>query len=138
MFYHKVMNPSVILIDDFNGITEVISEYLGFHSINVLATGRNGKEAVGLYKQYRPDVVLLDLSMPKYDGWYGLENIHKINQNAKIIMLTGSIDEKIHDKLRSAGASAILPKPTPLNTLIETIKEITFADSNQLSNQIRN
>lgn len=132
------MDPTVILIDDYHDITEVISEYLGFHSINVLATGRNGEQGAQLYKEHLPDVVVSDFLMPKYDGLYGLEKIRKINPDAKVIMMTGSIDENLHDKLKSAGASVILPKPTPLNTLIETIKRIASENTVQSSNQISN
>ena len=128
------MSPSVILIDDYHDVTEVISEYLGFFSINVLATGSNGKEAVELYKKHMPDVVVSDFLMPQYDGLYEVQEIRKIDHNAKIIILTGSIDPKIHDKLKEAGVSWILPKPTPLNTLIEIIKKISLEDTVSVNN----
>ena len=128
------MNPSVILIDDYHDVTEVISEYLGFFSVNVLATGSNGKEAVELYKKHMPDVVVSDFLMPKYDGLYEVQEILKINPNAKIIMLTGSIDPKIHEKLKDAGVAHILPKPTPLNTLIEIIKQTASDNTISLKN----
>lgn len=128
------MKIRVMLIDDYHDVTGVISEFLGFNSIDVIAVGRNGKEAVELYKKQLPDVVVMDYLMPQYNGLYGLENIRKINPNAKVIMLTGSVDEKLQDELIKVGASAILPKPSSMNIIMETIKKVSISKSIPLSN----
>ncbi len=128
------MNIRVILIDDYNDVTGVISEFLGFNSIDVIAIGENGKDAVELYEKHLPDVVVMDYLMPQFNGLYGLENIRKINPNAKVIMLTGSVDDVLHGKLIETGASAILPKPSSMNIIMETIKKVSINNSIPLSN----
>jgi DNA-binding NarL/FixJ family response regulator len=128
------MNIRVMLIDDYHDVTGVISEFLGFNSIDVIAIGRNGKEAVELYEKHLPEVVVMDYLMPQFNGLYGLENILKINPNAKVIMLTGSVDDILQDKLKESGASAILPKPSSMNVIMETIKKVSISNSIPLSN----
>ncbi len=68
---------SAIVIDDEQDVLDVFCEYLKVKNVNVLAEGRNGKDAVKLYQKLKPDVVLMDLVMPQYDGFYGIENISK-------------------------------------------------------------
>lgn len=126
--------PTVIVIDDYRDITEVIKELLEFNSISVLATGHNGQEAVDLYKEHAPDIVVMDYLMPEFNGAYGLENIIKINPNAKIIMVTGSIDEKLHNELTKLGATAILPKPCKIDILAETINNLSLGNITLLTN----
>ncbi len=128
------MKPDVIVIDDDYDSTEVLSEFLRLKSINVLATGHNGKEAVELYKKYSPDVVLMDFLMPDFDGLYGLENILKINPNAHVVILTGSTEDDTKKKLTDAGVFTIMQKPYNMNGLIETIDKISLGDTVQLYN----
>jgi DNA-binding NarL/FixJ family response regulator len=126
--------PTVIIIDDYRDVTEVIKELLEFNSISVLATGHNGQEAVDLYKEHTPDVVVMDYLMPEFNGAYGLENIIKINPNAKIIMVTGSVDEKLHNELTKLGATAILPKPCKIDVLAEIINNLSLDNTTLLTN----
>ena len=128
------MKPDVIVIDDDYDTTEVLSEFLRLKSINVLATGHNGKEAVELYTKHSPDVVLMDFLMPDFDGLYGLKNILKIDSNAQVVILTGSTDYETMKKLKEAGVCAILQKPYDTNNLIEMINTISSDSIVQLNN----
>jgi len=76
----------VIIIDDNREAAETLSEYCVISEMQVLACGYNGKDTVELYKKYNPDVILVDLPMPEFDGYYAIENIKKINPEAKIIV----------------------------------------------------
>lgn len=125
--------PKVILIDDYDEVTEVLSEFLSFSSIDVVATGKDGKEAVDLYEKYLPDIVVTDFMMPKYDGLYALENIRKINPDAKVIILTGS-DGSVFPKLEELGVTSILQKPCNVNKLVETINKTWLNNTIQLCN----
>ena len=128
------MNPSVIVIDDNPALTQIVSEFLSLKSIDVLAAGNNGKEAVELYKKHSPDVVLMDYLMPDYTGLYGLENIRKLNSNAKIIMFTGSADLDLYDKFKELGVFAILEKPCDFDKLVETVNKVPLGNAVQLGN----
>jgi DNA-binding response OmpR family regulator len=116
---------SVIVVDDDRDTVEVFCEYLAIKDIEVLGRGYDGKTAVELYKKHTPDVVLLDVMMPDYDGFYGLENIRKINPDAKIIMVTADLTSDTEKKLVDLKASAMIYKPYEIDSVIETIEKVS-------------
>ena len=118
--------PSVIIIDDYVDVGRVLTEYLSEFSIDVLATGHDGREAIELYKEHKPDVVLLDYMMPGFNGLYALKNILKINPTARIIFLTASQRSDVHQKLKHEGADAVLTKPIDMNELVGLIKAMKY------------
>ena len=119
------MSQSLVVIDDDNDLLESITEFLQMKGFNVMGAGHNGLEAVQLYEEYRPDVILLDLSMPNYDGIYGLENIKRINPNAKVVILTGNNTLTNKQKIKPFNVSKILEKPCSLKQLEHVLKSIS-------------
>jgi len=115
---------SVIVVDDDRDTVEVFCEYLAIKDIKVLGRGYNGKAAVELYKKLKPNVVLLDVMMPDYDGFYGLEQIRKIDPAAKIIMVTADLTSDTEKKLVELKASAMIYKPYEIDSVIETIETV--------------
>lgn len=126
----------MIIIDDDVDLACVLSEFFTLRSINVLAIGHNGKEAVKLYKKYSPDVVVMDYLMPDYDGLYGLRNIKKTNADAKVIMHTGSANAGLFNKFEELGVFTIFQKPQNLKKLVEIINKIPLSNTIQ-SNKVR-
>lgn len=118
------MNGSVIIIDDDEDILELLSEYLLLEDFDVVGRGTDGLMAVNLYAEHKPDFVIMDIAMPKYDGVYGLENIKKINSNALVIILTGNSDKAIHQKIIKLNPTMILEKPYPVEKLVSALKSI--------------
>lgn len=115
---------NVIVIDDDIDTVEVFCEYLEIKDIVVLGRGYNGKTAVELYEKLTPDIVLLDVMMPEYDGFYGLKNIKKINPAAKIIMVTADLTYDTEKQLNALGASAVIYKPYEIDSVIDTIHRV--------------
>jgi len=115
---------SVIVVDDDRDTVEVFCEYLAIKDIKVLGRGYDGRTAVDLYKEHKPDVVLLDVMMPDYDGFYGLERIRKIDPDAKIIMVTADLTADTEKKLVELKASAMIYKPYEIDSVIETIEKV--------------
>lgn len=97
-------------------------------NIDVIGVGRDGKEAVELYKKLKPDVVLLDVMMPQYDGFYALKKIRDIDPNAKVIMVTADLTLDTEKKLTELRASAITYKPYDIDSLIEIIEKVSNRD----------
>lgn len=114
----------VIVVDDDIDTVEVFCEYLEIKDITVVGRGHSGKKAVELYENLRPDLVLLDVMMPEYDGFYGLEHIKKINPEAKIIMVTADLTYDTEKKLKELNASAVIYKPYEIDSVIETIHKV--------------
>jgi CheY-like chemotaxis protein len=112
---------NVIVIEDDTDGAEVLSELLRINGVNVLANGHNGLEAVQLYKKLRPDFVLLDMLMPYYDGFYGLRKILEFDPNAKILIVSASINQDEKEQLAKLGAFAIVRKPYEMDSLVSLL-----------------
>jgi two-component system, chemotaxis family, chemotaxis protein CheY len=117
------MRTAIVIDDDIDTI-DVMIELLEINQISVIGKGYNGLEAVELYKKLRPDVILLDVAMPDYDGIYALENIKKINQDANVIIITGDTTQGSMDKLRELKPSAIFSKPMETSSVIRAVNNL--------------
>ncbi len=115
---------NAIVVDDEKDVLDVLCEYLHVKDINVLATGNNGLDAVNLYKRFKPDVVLMDLLMPQYDGFYGLEKIRQYDPNSKVIIFSASLTPKYIKILQEMKVSAITQKPYDMDLVIKIIDKI--------------
>lgn len=93
------MTLTAIVIDDYVDVVEILCESLQVFGVNVVGIGRNGKDAVDLYGQKKPDVVFLDLMMPEYDGFYALEHIRKLDPNSKVAIITADLQDSTMKKL---------------------------------------
>jgi DNA-binding NarL/FixJ family response regulator len=115
---------SVIIVDDDNTLVKVFEQYLKLNNINVLGQCYDGKEAVTLYEKLKPDVVLLDIMMPHYDGFYALEKIKEIDPDAKVIAVTADLTEDTEKKLQNLKVSGIIYKPYHMHDILNTIENV--------------
>jgi two-component system, chemotaxis family, chemotaxis protein CheY len=111
-----------IVIEDDTDMKDVFVEILKMNNITVIGTGSNGKEAAELYEKLHPDVVFMDIIMPTYDGIHGINEIKKIDPNAKIILVTGAaIDVK---KNPLYNTTQIVPKPIDMKNIMKAVDKI--------------
>ena len=113
---------SIIVIEDDEASMNVLCEFLQIKKLNVVGRGISGKKCVELYERLHPDAVLMDVMMPDFDGFYGLERIKKTDPNATIVMITADTTKDTTEKLTRLGASAILYKPYDLDKVVPTIE----------------
>ena len=114
----------VIVIEDDKELAESFCDILRIRGIDVLASGSNGKEALELYERFEPDVVLMDVMMPEYDGIYGLKKIRDFDPDSNVILVTADLKQETEDKLLALNASGIIYKPYEMEDLIETIQKV--------------
>ncbi len=114
----------VIVIDDEHDVSEVLCEFLKIKGIEVLGRGKNGRDAIRLYQKLRPDLVLMDLVMPEYDGFYGIEKIRKFDPKSKIMIISASLTHTYVQKLLKMKVNSISLKPYDLNNVIELIHKV--------------
>lgn len=116
--------PTAIVIDDDMDTCDVLTEYLEIKDIEVLGIGFDGKEAVDLYKKHNPDLVFLDIMMPHYDGFYGLEKIKQLNPAAYVIVITGDLTPETHNRLQILNSSATIYKPFDIDKIMIVVEEV--------------
>jgi DNA-binding NarL/FixJ family response regulator len=115
----------VLIADDHSVVREGLASLICRKAdMTVLAEAANGREAVELWKQHHPDVILLDLRMPELDGVGAIREIRDIDENARIIVLTTfDGDEEIYRAIQ-AGAKGYLLKDVPRQALIDCIRRV--------------
>ena len=119
---------SCILIDDDQDIVDVFSELLHVIDVDILATGNDGKDAVELYRQHKPDLVLSDFQMPRYDGCYAVENIKDVDSKAKFIIITGDLNVR-NSPLLNLLNIPIIHKPFDIHKIKQTLTDIFLQDN---------
>jgi DNA-binding response OmpR family regulator len=117
-------SPTIVVVEDDENVAEVFVEWVNLSGISVLAHGYDGREAVQLFEKYRPDVMVLDLMMPRFDGFYAIEGIRKIDPNAKILVLTADIAENTKTKLMEIEKISLVYKPYDLDEVVNEIKRL--------------
>jgi len=117
-----------IVIDDNLNIVDVFCELLDMIGLEVIAKGTDGMQAVELYEKHHPDLIFVDLLMPRYDGFYALENIRKIDSNAKIIVVTGDLTTNECDLLDYHNASAVIYKPFDMSKVKQAMESASLDD----------
>lgn len=106
-----------IIIDDEKDLVDTMSIYLQLKGHDIVGKGYNGCDAATLYSEKRPDYVILDMKMPKYDGLYAIQKIKEKNKDAKIFVITGHSEYDVEDSV-----SAVISKPFQLDKLTKTIE----------------
>ena len=118
--------PLILVVDAYQDAREMYAEYLQFSGFRV-AEARNGNEAVAQARSLRPDLILMDLSLPGMDGW---EATRRIKGDARtrhipVIALTAHALPSAHEKAREAGCDAVVTKPClPQDLVLEVERQL--------------
>ena len=114
-----------LVADDHAIVREGVAATLELYDeFEVVAKAKNGREAVALFREHRPDITLMDLNMPEMGGVETIGVIRSEFPDARIIILTTyDGDEDIFRGLR-AGAKAYLLKEGPVEQLVETVRAV--------------
>lgn len=119
---------NVAIADDNERILQLLDDILSSESdINVVGKAKNGEEAYNIIKNKEPDVVLLDIIMPKYDGLTVMEKVNKdesIKKHPAFIVMSAIGQEAITDDAFNMGASYYIMKPFDNEMVINRIKHI--------------
>jgi two-component system, NarL family, response regulator LiaR len=109
----------VVIADDDPFARRVIKDVLQQAGITVIAEARDGRQAVELALYYRPDIVLMDVVMPEYDGIIATRQILKQLPEIVVIVLTstGDEDDELGIQALRAGAAGFLSKDVDIDAL---------------------
>jgi CheY-like chemotaxis protein len=100
----------ILIVDDEEEVRQLVAEFLESRGYSVI-TAATGFEALTAVKHYRPDVVLMDIMMPKMNGLETLRRIREIDPRVGVIMLTAVDDEGVAKEAMRGEAYDYITKP---------------------------
>ncbi len=125
MAEQKAESIRAVVVDDDEDSLDSICQTLEIGGIDIIAKGQDGEEAYQLYKKHLPDVIILDMNMPNYDGGYALEKITQEFPDAKVIVVTAFTDYQFE----KAKATAIFTKPYDFEPFLDAIKKVAMGET---------
>ncbi len=119
------MITAAVFDDDYDTV-DVFVTYLELKNIKVVGKGYNGKDAVEVYKEFKPDLVFCDLKMPEYDGLYALQKIREIDPESRVIIVTS---DKYYGReiLEKEKPTQVFYKPFEIKKILDMIVELKLA-----------
>ena len=121
------MNPSIriLIADDHAVVREGVGAILAVQpDMELVGEAADGVEAVELALELEPDVILLDLMMPRQDGLAAIRQIRRAKSRARILVLTSFADDERVFPAIKAGALGYLLKDTPRDQLLQAIRDV--------------
>ncbi|MBN1793038.1 response regulator [Candidatus Woesearchaeota archaeon] len=116
----------IMIVEDSSLMIAVISNFIKKEGKEVtLISAHNGKEAIDMYEQEKPDIVFMDIKMPIMDGMQSLEEIKKKDPAAKVVMCTSLKEQAQEDKAKALGACGYIMKPFSRQDIISAIEKNT-------------
>lgn len=113
----------ILLADDNGQMLQYVSEFLSANGCDVVAMVSDGRAAVDAAMRLRPDVVVLDISMPHLNGIQAAKRLRQADSDAKIIFLTVNMDPEICLAALETGALGYVLKPRLGTDLIPAIEQ---------------
>ena len=112
---------SVLVVDDDVGIIETL-QYLLLNEGYDVVVAKNGQDAIDVYRETRPDAVLMDIRMPIMNGFDAFFKIKEMDKNAQVILTSSyAIEDKEYQRAKKMGLGGILSKPFSFENIIKMI-----------------
>lgn len=119
---------NVLIVDDLSFMRSVIGDMLQSAGFTVCGEAVDGLDAVNKYKSLKPDMVVLDITMPVMDGLQALEEIKKLDPQSKIVMCSSMSDQENIIRAIQLGASDFVVKPFKKSRMISALKKTLGID----------
>lgn len=117
------MSFSVLIVDDLGMMRRAIREALEADGIRVAGEAENGRIAVQLYSQLKPDLVLLDITMPVMDGLEALRRITLLDPRARVVMCSAMSGQKYVVRAIQLGAKDFIVKPFKRQRILSAVRK---------------
>lgn len=124
-----LMQPRVLLVDDHPLTRDALATLLSGNDFDVVGQASDGHEAIELAEKLRPQLVLLDLSMPGLDGLSALPGIRDAVPDAEVIVLTASGTEDNLLAAIRAGAAGYLLKSEPPDRIVDFLRGVVRGEA---------
>ncbi len=126
------MPTTILIVDDNQGVRNVLTRILQKgQEFMVVGEAEDGSEALELARALSPDLILMDLAMPRVNGLEATRRIKVERPGTKVIILTRYEEDAYRQAATQSGADAFLSKGTRLAELLATIRQVVQAGPNR-------
>lgn len=119
------MGKRVLVTDDAMYMRVILKNILTQNGFEVAGEASNGKEAVRLYQDLKPDIVTMDIIMPEMDGIVALKEIRKLDPDAVVVVSTAMGQKDLVIEAIQAGAKDFIVKPFQPMRVLESLQKFT-------------
>lgn len=114
----------ILLVDDAGFMRMMIKNYLTKAGYTDFVEGEDGAQAVQLYQQEKPDLLIMDITMPNMDGIEALREIKKIDPGARVVMCSAMGQESMVMEAITLGAMDFIVKPFKEERIVQTVSKV--------------
>ncbi|MDF9409326.1 response regulator [Pelotomaculum isophthalicicum JI] len=118
------MGKRILIVDDAAFMRMMIKNIVSKNGYEVVGEAENGQIAVELYKQHKPDLVTMDITMPEMNGIEGVKAIRSIDPNANVIMCSAMGQQAMVMEAIQAGAKDFIVKPFQQDRILQAIERV--------------
>lgn len=118
------MAKNILICDDAAFMRMMIKDILTKNGYNVAGEAENGAKAVEKYNDVKPDLVLMDITMPEMDGIQALKKIKEMDPGASVIMCSAMGQQAMVIESIQSGAKDFIVKPFQADRVIEAVKKV--------------
>ncbi|MDP6155892.1 MAG: response regulator [Candidatus Thermoplasmatota archaeon] len=118
------MKNTVLIVEDAESTCKALNTMLTLNNYQVVGMAADGVQAVELYKRLKPDLVLMDIAMPKKHGIDAIREIRDFDPEARFIAVTALYSAKKKKEALDAGASMVVVKPFDVADLINAMESV--------------
>ncbi len=116
--------PKILITDDAAFMRMMLKDILTQGGYEIVGEAANGVEACDLYKQLKPDLVTMDITMPQMDGITALKEIMKEDPDAKVVMCSAMGQQAMVIEAIQSGAKDFIVKPFQAQRVLEAVKKL--------------
>ena len=117
------MAKNILICDDAAFMRMMIKDILTKNGYNIAGEAENGAKAVEKYNETKPDLVLMDITMPEMDGIQALKKIKETDPNATVIMCSAMGQQAMVIEAIQAGARDFIVKPFQADRVLEAVRK---------------
>ena len=114
----------ILIVDDAAFMRMMIKDILVKNGYNIAGEAENGVKAVEKYQETKPDLVLMDITMPEMDGIQALKKIKAIDANASVVMCSAMGQQAMVIESIQSGAKDFIVKPFQADRVIEAVQKV--------------
>ena len=118
------MAKNILIWDDAAFMRMMIKDILTKNGYNIAGEAENGAKAVEKYNELKPDLVLMDITMPEMDGIQALKKIKETDPNASVIMCSAMGQQAMVIESIQSGAKDFIVKPFQADRVLEAVQKV--------------